>query len=52
MNGTVVVGVGGADSAHFVIRDNFFDPASVTVKPGGKLGWENQHNNAHTATRP
>jgi plastocyanin len=52
MSGTVVVNASGVDSAHVDIKDNFFDPASVTVKPGGKVNWENKGVVNHSATRP
>lgn len=57
MAGTVVVAVGGPDSAGVVqvgpSNSQSFSPPSVTVKPGGKVRWVNVSTTMfnHTVTR-
>ena len=41
MAGQVEVVAGGPASQNVAIGDNFFNPASVTVKPGGTVIWKN-----------
>ena len=50
MTGVVHVVAGGAASARVHIRDNFYDPADVTVGIGGTVTWENNGAMDHTAT--
>jgi FtsP/CotA-like multicopper oxidase with cupredoxin domain len=47
MAGEVQVVPGGRPARAVTIRDNLFDPASVTIGPGGTVTWTNQGSNRH-----
>ena len=49
MAGTVTVVAGGAASAAVAIGNNFYNPASVSVAPGGTVTWTNG-GSTHTVT--
>jgi len=50
MSGSVTVAAGQPASASVTIGDNFFNPASVMVAPGGTVHWTNGGGTAHTVT--
>ncbi len=45
--GSVTVAGGGPDSAFVSIFQGAFDPATVTVKPGGQVRWQNFDDGVH-----
>jgi FtsP/CotA-like multicopper oxidase with cupredoxin domain len=47
MSGTVMVSAGAPAAVNVVIGDNFFDPASVAVAPGGTVTWFNSGHHEH-----
>jgi len=47
MNGTVQVTSGAPASVNVAIKDNLFDPAVVSVAPGGTVHWNNTGNHDH-----
>lgn len=55
MTGTIVVAAAGPDSALVNVGPGntlTFSPATVTIRPGGHVRWQNQSNRTdHTATR-
>lgn len=55
MTGTIVVAAAGPDSATIAVGPGntfTFSPASVTIRSGGSVRWQNQSNRTdHTATR-
>jgi FtsP/CotA-like multicopper oxidase with cupredoxin domain len=50
MSGTVNVQPGGANQENVTIVDNQFNPASVTVRPGGTVVWTHAGQDLHTVT--
>jgi FtsP/CotA-like multicopper oxidase with cupredoxin domain len=47
MSGQVVVAAGGLMTATITVVDNAFQPAAVTVAPGGTVTWFNTGQNRH-----
>jgi FtsP/CotA-like multicopper oxidase with cupredoxin domain len=47
MAGIVRIVAGGPATSTVAIRDNYFDPATVDVAPGGKVKWKNEGTNDH-----
>jgi FtsP/CotA-like multicopper oxidase with cupredoxin domain len=47
MAGTVTVQAGAPASVNVVIGDNFFNPAAITVAPGGTVTWFNSGHHEH-----
>lgn len=47
MNGVVTVVSGAPSSQNVSIKDNFFDPAAVSIAPGGTVHWKNLGNHDH-----
>jgi len=45
--GTVAVNDGGPDSAFVTIFQGAYNPASVTVRPGGQVRWQNFDDGVH-----
>jgi plastocyanin len=52
MAGQVNVVAGGPATAAVAIGDNFFNPASVNIGPGGTVTWTNHGNNDHIVFAP
>jgi len=47
MNGTVQVVAGAPASQNVSIKDNFFDPQVISIRPGGTVHWRNDGNHDH-----
>jgi plastocyanin len=50
MAGTVTVAGGQPANAPVTIKDDFYNPANVSVAPGGTVTWTHSGSNSHTVT--